>query len=132
MLACRNARTWGGFNEDEPMGTICSRGFRHCNICYTIPGFIGGIPPARMYAYVYKCQRKPDTYVYLAQRDDFQRLPSGLLAQLGELSFVLGVALTPERRLALADANVVRANLATQGFHIQFPPAAAAPGRIED
>ncbi|MFT3669840.1 MAG: YcgL domain-containing protein [Pseudoxanthomonas sp.] len=75
-----------------------------------------------MQAYVYKSQRKADTFVYLAARDDFARLPEPLRTQLGELSFVLEVALTPERKLAREDADVVRTNLATRGFHIQFPP----------
>ena len=41
----------------------------------------------------------------------------------GGLEFVLEVALTPERRLAREDAAVVRENLVTRGFHLQFPPA---------
>ncbi|HSD15681.1 MAG TPA: YcgL domain-containing protein, partial [Thermomonas sp.] len=74
-----------------------------------------------MHAYVYKSLKKADTYVYLAARDDFARLPPPLLTQLGQLQFVLDVALTPERRLAQADTAVVRANLEAQGFHVQFP-----------
>ncbi len=80
-----------------------------------------------MQAFVYKSQRKADTYVYLAARDDFVRLPEPLRAQLGPLSFVLEVALTPERKLARQDPAVVRANLAARGFHIQFPPTMADP-----
>ena len=75
-----------------------------------------------MQAYVYKSLRKADTYVFLAARDDFSRVPEALRAQLGELGFVLEVVLSPGRRLAQADATVVRTNLAAQGFHIQFPP----------
>ena len=75
-----------------------------------------------MQAYVYKSQRKADTFVYLAARDDFQRIPESLRTPLGELAFVLEVALTPERKLARENAETVRQNLATQGFHIQFPP----------
>ena len=88
-----------------------------------------------MHAYVYKSQRKADTYVYLATRDDFGRVPEPLRSQLGELRFVLDVALTPERRLAQADVEVVRANLAGRGFHVQFPPtsvvAANLPGECD-
>ncbi|MDQ3056528.1 MAG: YcgL domain-containing protein [Pseudomonadota bacterium] len=76
-----------------------------------------------MHAYVYKSQRKADTYLYLAARDDFARVPDALLTQLGALQFVLEVALTPERTLATEDAAVVRENLAMRGFHLQFPPA---------
>lgn len=75
-----------------------------------------------MQAYVYKSQRKDDTYVYLAQRDAFTQLPEPLRTQLGPLRFVLEVALTPERQLARGDVAVVRENLAARGFHIQFPP----------
>ncbi|MET0717344.1 MAG: YcgL domain-containing protein [Pseudoxanthomonas sp.] len=75
-----------------------------------------------MQAYVYKSQRKNDTFVYLAARDDFERIPESLRAPLGELAFVLEVALTPERRLARENTETVRQNLAAQGFHIQFPP----------
>ena len=81
-----------------------------------------GAQYARMHAYVYKSQRKADTFVYLAARDDFGRVPEPLRTQLGALTFVLDVALTADRKLAREDAAVVRTNLAAQGFHIQFPP----------
>ena len=75
-----------------------------------------------MHAYVYKSQRKSDTYVYLRDRDGFGLIPEPLRASLGALSFVLEVALTPDRKLAQADPAVVRSNLAAHGFHLQFPP----------
>ena len=45
-------------------------------------------------------------------------------------AFVLEVALKPERRLAQADAALVRANLAERGFHLQLPPQPLAPVKI--
>lgn len=80
-----------------------------------------------MHAYVYKSLKKADTYLYLAARDDFARLPEAVRTQLGGLQFVLDVALTPERKLARADAAVVRANLEARGFHLQLPPNALDP-----
>ncbi len=77
---------------------------------------------AAMQAYVYKSQHKPDTYLYLAARDDFERVPASLRTQLGALQFVLEVALTPERKLAIEDPALVREHLVTRGFHLQFPP----------
>jgi uncharacterized protein YcgL (UPF0745 family) len=85
-----------------------------------------------MQAYVYKSQRKDDTYVFLAARDDFTRLPEPLRTQLGGLQFVLEVALTPGRKLAREDATAVRGNLALRGFHLQFPPASAIDPMSED
>ena len=75
-----------------------------------------------MQAHVYKSLRKADTFVYLRERDAFDLVPDGLRAALGELRFVLEVALTPERKLAREDAELVRRNLAAQGYHLQFPP----------
>ncbi|MDH5824530.1 YcgL domain-containing protein [Luteimonas sp. RD2P54] len=85
-----------------------------------------------MHAYVYKSQRKADTYVYLATRDDFTLLPEALRAQLGALHFVLDVALTPGRRLAREDVDAVRGNLAVRGFHLQLPPSAAGDPMRDD
>jgi uncharacterized protein YcgL (UPF0745 family) len=80
-----------------------------------------------MQAYVYKSLRKADTYVYLATRDDFARLPEPLRTQLGALQFVLEVVLTSERKLAREDVAVVRENLSARGFHLQFPPTVEDP-----
>ena len=99
-------------------------GFRHNVVSYTI---VATFDEPAMHAFVYKSLRQADTYVYLAARDDFARLPTPLRTQLGELRFVLDVALTPERRLALADPAVVRENLVARGFHVQFPPTMADP-----
>jgi len=85
-----------------------------------------------MHAYVYKSQRRADTYVFLAARDDFDRVPEPLRARLGALQFVLDVALVPGRRLARADADEVRAALAQRGFFLQLPPDTAADPMSED
>lgn len=85
-----------------------------------------------MQAYVYKSRRRADTYVFLAARDDFAAVPDAVRAQLGELAFVLEVALTPDRRLALSDPDVVRANLSARGFHVQFPPDSAAKVPVDE
>ena len=80
-----------------------------------------------MHAYVYKSLRKADTYVYLAGRDDFGRLPGPLRARLEPLQFVLDVDLAGRRTLARADPEVVRGHLAVDGFHVQLPPSVADP-----
>lgn len=80
-----------------------------------------------MLAYVYKSLKKADTYVYLAKRDDFDGLPESVRLQLGKLQFVLEVELTPQRKLAQQDPEVVRNNLAARGFHLQFPPTMQDP-----
>jgi uncharacterized protein len=80
-----------------------------------------------MQAYVYKSLRKADTYVYLAERDDFARLPEPLRGQLGGLHFVMELALTPARKLARENVAVVRENLVMRGFHVQFPPSVEDP-----
>ena len=85
-----------------------------------------------MQAHVYKSLKKADTFVYLAARDDFTRLPEPLRSQLGQLQFVLDVALVPERKLAREDVAVVRENLALRGFHLQFPPASDLDPMSED
>ena len=75
-----------------------------------------------MRCYVYKSRRRADTYLFLAQRDDFARVPEDLRATLGELVFAFEFDLTPGRKLARGDGEAVRANLADRGFHLQFPP----------
>ncbi len=85
-----------------------------------------------MRCHVYKSLRRADTYLYLAARDDFAPLPDALREGLGGLQWVMELELAPGRRLAREDAEVVRANLARCGFHLQMPPLAtlAALDRI--
>lgn len=75
-----------------------------------------------MRCFVYKSSRREQTYVFLAERDAFDCLPEAVSRTLGALSLVIEIELDPGRRLAQSDPAVVRANLAAQGYHVQFPP----------
>jgi uncharacterized protein YcgL (UPF0745 family) len=75
-----------------------------------------------MHSYVYASQRKPDTYLWLAARDDFGVIPEALSMLLGELHFVLEVQLDEQRKLPHEDSRVVLEHLRTQGWHMQLPP----------
>jgi uncharacterized protein YcgL (UPF0745 family) len=78
-----------------------------------------------MKGYVYKSQRKADTFVYLSERDGFGVLPAPIAKLLGALNFVLELELEPARKLARADPARVIAALLASGYYLQLPPAEA-------
>ena len=75
-----------------------------------------------MHCYVYASLRKPDSYLWLAERDAFGALPASLVLLLGDLRLVLEVELDEQRRLPNEDAAAVLAHLHSQGWHLQLPP----------
>lgn len=75
-----------------------------------------------MQCFVYASTHKPDSYVWLATRDEFSVLPESLMLMLGELRFVLEVQLDDQRRLPVEDVEVVLEHLHTQRWHLQLPP----------
>lgn len=80
-----------------------------------------------MIAHIYKSLRKADAYLYLRDKDAFGIVPDSVRAPLGELSFVMTLELGPGRKLARADAAVVRSNLVERGYYLQVPPTVLDP-----
>jgi hypothetical protein len=76
---------------------------------------------------VYRSERRPGTYIYVADAEALTRLPPELTRVLGTLQEALRFDLHPQRKLAREDAVRVIANLQTMGYHVQFPPAEAVP-----
>ena len=70
---------------------------------------------------IYKSRKKQDTYLYLAARDDFSRVPETLLKLIGEPIHVMDLELPPERKLAQEDTAEVLRNLQERGWHLQMP-----------
>jgi uncharacterized protein YcgL (UPF0745 family) len=73
--------------------------------------------------YIYRCSRKPDLYLYLAEKDDFSRVPVDILKSLGKVELAMELALSPERKLAREQATRIMENLTEHGFHLQLPDA---------
>ena len=76
-----------------------------------------------MECFVYKGNRKNDTYLYLTRDGDFSQVPQSLLDMLGQLQKVLSVHLDKKRTLANADINIVKKQLDEQGYYLQLPPS---------
>ena len=73
-----------------------------------------------MLCHIYRSNRKTDTYLYLAEKDDFSILPDNLLQVFGEPEFSFSFELIEQRALALEDSAEVLGNLKEQGYHLQL------------
>jgi uncharacterized protein YcgL (UPF0745 family) len=73
-----------------------------------------------MLCHIYRSSRKLDTYLYLADKDDFSIVPEELLRVFGAPEFSFSFDLTQERELAREDSGEVLANLENQGYHLQL------------
>jgi uncharacterized protein YcgL (UPF0745 family) len=80
---------------------------------------------------VYKSPRREEMYLYVDRGRGLADVPEQLLAQFGEPQPLMTLLLTPERKLARADAGGVLRRIAEQGFYLQMPPARAEPWRGE-
>jgi uncharacterized protein YcgL (UPF0745 family) len=78
---------------------------------------------------VYKSVRKADAYLYVVEADDFAAVPATLLEMLGRLEYVMDLWLTPERKLARADADEVRDALSSQAITCNCRPTACSTER---
>lgn len=71
--------------------------------------------------YIYRCSAKPDMYIYLAEKDQFDAIPDQLYSKLGRIDFAMELELDKDKKLAKEDAAQVIDNLQDQGFHLQIP-----------
>ena len=82
------------------------------------------VPPIKsLEIKVFKSLKRLDTYLYVDKSQNFEELPSALRDAFGQYELVLEMELSPERKLARADANQVLANIALKGFYLQLPPS---------
>jgi len=75
-----------------------------------------------MKCFVYKSIKKADSYIYINEKDNFDAVPEQLLSLFGKPEYTLEFDLTPDRKLASADAEQVIKNLNDQGYYLQMPP----------
>jgi uncharacterized protein len=73
-----------------------------------------------IHCYIYRSDRKADTYLYLREKDDFSEIPVELMKVFGEAEFSFEFDLTPDRQLAKENPGEVYNNLKRQGYHLQM------------
>ena len=71
---------------------------------------------------VFRSPRKTEMYLFVDKAQGYKELPEALLNQFGEPESVMTILLTPERKLARADAAEVLSQIESQGFYLQMPP----------
>jgi len=74
-----------------------------------------------MKTFIYRCNLKPDMYIYLAEEDVFDNVPKEIFNSLGIIEFCMELEITPDRKLAREDTKTVLNNLEEHGFHLQLP-----------
>jgi len=74
-----------------------------------------------MNCYIYRCSRKQDLYIYLAEEDDFSKVPAEIMRGLGITEFSMELELTADKKLARENVVTVIKNLEQNGFHLQLP-----------
>ncbi|MBX2809436.1 MAG: YcgL domain-containing protein [Cellvibrionaceae bacterium] len=77
----------------------------------------------KMLCEVYRCSRKPGMYLFVDKQRGLADLPESLCAAVGTRVLAMTLVLTPDKKLARADAQQVMAAIARQGFYLQMPPA---------
>ncbi|RZU46926.1 hypothetical protein EV700_1312 [Fluviicoccus keumensis] len=72
---------------------------------------------------IYKSPKKDEMYLYVRKTEGLTRVPEALLTMFGRPRHYVTLLLTPERKLARAEAPKVLAEIGEKGFYLQMPPA---------
>ena len=76
----------------------------------------------RLTVWIYKGTRRAETYLYVPEENDFQRVPQDLLDALGTLELVMQLELDEGRRLARVDAKEIMKGVSQVGYFLQLAP----------
>ncbi len=72
--------------------------------------------------HVYRSKYKTGMYIYLTEKDDFEKIPEELRRRVGRLEFSFSFTLTESRKLMRYDTLEVIKQLQDSGFFLQMPP----------
>ncbi|MFE8069692.1 YcgL domain-containing protein [Marinobacteraceae bacterium S3BR75-40.1] len=76
----------------------------------------------QMQCSVYKSSRREEMYAFVEQEAGVEAIPESLRAYFGEPHHVMDLVLTPDRKLARADAAKVMEMIREKGVYLQMPP----------
>ncbi len=76
----------------------------------------------RLTVWIYKGSRRAETYLYVPEENDFQRVPEDLLDALGTLELVMKLDLDEGRRLARVEAKEIMKGVSQVGYFLQLAP----------
>lgn len=71
---------------------------------------------------IFKSNREQELYVYVPQEQGVENIPEALLERMGQLSEVMTINISPDRKLARAEATKVLGEIDENGFYLQLPP----------
>lgn len=72
---------------------------------------------------IFKSPRKDEMYLYVDKTEGMERVPEALLEVFGRPVSVTTMLITPEKKLARAEADKVMKEIRANGFYLQMPPA---------
>lgn len=75
-----------------------------------------------MYCYIYRSEKKPDTYLYLSKKWADAEIPEDLISLFSPAILAMELELDPSRILVREDISQVLDNLQNQGYHLQLAP----------
>ena len=75
-----------------------------------------------MNCFVYRSNNKPGLYLYLKEKDNFNKVPESLIRLLGEMKFSFEFDLGRSRKLVRAEAKEVLRIMKENGYFLQMPP----------
>lgn len=76
---------------------------------------------------IFRSSRQQEMYLYVELSRGLRDVPPELLARFGNATPVMTLQLTPERKLARADAIAVISSITEQGYYLQMPPGVLEP-----
>ena len=66
-------------------------------------------------------------YLYIHESKTIEDLPDELIHLVKDITHVMDLELTSERKLAREDVSIVMNNLEEKGYYLQMPPNALKP-----
>lgn len=71
---------------------------------------------------IYKGSKEAELYLFVEKKSGLTEVPQDLLEKMGEITEVMTLQITPERKLARVKAVDVLAGIEEKGFYLQLPP----------
>ena len=65
------------------------------------------VPVTGLTVWIYKGSRRAETYLYVPEENNFERVPGELLDAMGTLTFVMELEIDEQRHLARVDGSLV-------------------------